>query len=352
MRQFISLRWVLLVGLALTQTVFALDESHAWNEFKKSFNRSYASESEEERRMNIFLDNLRYVESHNTKSTSSSFKQGLGPLSDLTTEEINRSRNGFRWAPQDDTQMPISELFQSMLAAFNESAIESRAWYENLLSRPSLDWRESGRVSKVKDQGSCGSCWSFATTGALESILASRGKATLLSEQNLVDCSRAYGNYGCSGGLMDAALRYVRDYGIMQSSDYAYTGKDESCKYDRSKVILRVRGSATLPHGNEALLRLALATMGPIPVAIDASARAFHNYKSGVYDDTECSSSSRALNHAVLLVGYGTDRNYGDYWIVKNSWGSKWGDSGYFKLARNRHNLCGIASYAVVPIPR
>lgn len=341
---------------------FSMGDDEAWLQYKVKFNKTYASEAEEMTRKQIFLDNKHYIESHNTLHALESlprkftFTQGFNHLSDMTTEEINQSLNGFRLPndferPEEELDSMLETILQSLNSSIHQDTSFSKAWYDRLAVPDSLDWRASGRVSKVKDQGKCGSCWSFATVGALESILAGRGKPVLLSEQNLVDCSRAYGNHGCNGGLMDLALRYVRDHGIMSAADYQYTAKDESCKYVRSKAVTRVRGSTILPRGSEVLLRIALALSGPIPVAIDAGARSFQSYESGVYNDRVCRSSNNALNHAVLLVGYGTDKVGGDYWIIKNSWGSKWGASGYVKLARNRGNLCGVASYAVLPIP-
>jgi len=370
---------VALVFVNFCFTSAILEDREAWVEFKSKYGKKYASETEEEHRMKVFIDNKNYIESHNTKSKAN-FIQGINPLSDLTTEEINSSRNGFRYKFTEGTL--ADGLLENLLLALNSSrqmsnssVSKDRAWFEDILTPSKLDWRKNGRVSKVKDQGSCGSCWSFATTGALESVLASRGKSVLLSEQNLIDCSGHYGNNGCNGGLMDAALRYVHDHGIMSSQDYQYTGKDETCKFVREKSVTQVRGSALLPRGNEILLRIALAMTGPIPIAIDASVRSFHSYKSGVYDDGACRHTENALNHAVLLVGYGTDKVGGEYWLVvstrnlrpennptlntdrtvyhsqKNSWGSKWADGGYIKIARNRGNLCGVASYAVLPIP-
>lgn len=333
--------------------VLASNEDEAWAQFKQEHQKNYSSPEEEARRRQIFLENKDYIDSHNIKQTQSSFKQGINPLSDLTPEEINASRNGFRL--KNVAVQPIDSLLETLLIALNDTfaGIDThpRPWYDDMMgTRQHLDWRERGRVSKVKDQGSCGSCWAFATTGALESILASRENYTLLSEQNLVDCSGSYGNHGCGGGLMDAALRYVRDNGIMSSAAYPYVAKDQECKFNKDKSIMRVRGSARLPSGNESLLQRVLSMTGPLPIAIDASARSFHSYKSGVYDDRICKNSMRDLNHAVLLVGYGTDRRGGDYWIIKNSWGNKWGDKGYMKLARNHQNQCGVANYAVVPI--
>lgn len=354
------------------------DDLEAWENFKLKYNKTYESPEEEAGRQRIFLENKRYIEAHNSRA-GESFTQGINPLSDLTTEEINRTRNGFRLyndtldqvQPQDPQSDLIDRLMRivnstlslqqqlqlngsttgnTIYLAPNSSNPLNRGWFEDLFSAAQVDWRASGRVSRVKDQGACGSCWAYSTIGALESILASQGREVLLSEQNLVDCSRKYGNHGCNGGLMVPALRYVRDFGIMKSTDYPYTGKDETCKFKSKQSVMSVRGAMILPRGNEALLRLALSVSGPLPVAIDAGPRSFHHYRAGVYNDPACRNTGSALNHAVLLVGYGTDRLGGDYWLLKNSWGLKWGENGYIKVARNRRNLCGIASYAVLPI--
>lgn len=343
--------------IGLEYVALGFDEEEAWKEFKSRYAKNYTRQEEAERKR-VFLDNKRYIDSYNTKSTGFNFSQGINSLSDLTTDEINNSRNGFRLGQDHSVHPNLDWLLETLVSVapnfqsdhLQKDPLAQKAWYENIFTPEKLDYRAKGRVSKVKDQGSCGSCWAFATTGALESVLASRNRATLLSEQNLIDCSGKYGNYGCSGGLMDAALSYVRDHGIMSSSEYQYTGKNGFCQFVPEKSIINVRGSATLPRGNEILLRMVLALTGPLPIAIDAGNRSFHSYKSGVYDDKSCMGTNDALNHAVLLVGYGTDDKGGDYWLIKNSWGNKWGDNGYIKIARNRGNLCGVASFAVLPI--
>lgn len=334
--------------------VLGVDDETAWNEFKSKYNKQYANQEEENDRKEVFLDNKRFIESHNTKSTNS-FTQDINPLSDMTAEEIVKTRCGFRFSnstqPPEDTK--LDGFLEALLHHVNESNPADkadRAWYESLLTPSKIDYRKNGGVSKVKDQGDCGSCWAFATAGALESYMARQNKSILLSEQNLVDCSGKYGNFGCNGGLMDQAFRYVRDYGIMAAREYPYTAREGICRFNRERSVVSVRGSITLPKGNEALLRLTLALTGPIPVAIDASSRSFHAYRTGVYDDAICRSERDELNHAVLLVGYGTDSGNRDYWLIKNSWGSRWGSAGYIKIARNKGNLCGVASYAVLPL--
>lgn len=214
-----------------------------------------------------------------------------------------------------------------------------------------LDWRSKGYVTPVKNQLSCGSCWSFSATGALEgALMKSSGKLVSLSEQNLVDCSRAYGNMGCNGGLMDDAFKYVMENGGLDTeASYPYEGQDLECRYNATNSAVKVKSYVDVIAGSEAALKKDCTNNGPISIAIDAGHRSFQFYSTGIYDEPECSSTQ--LDHGVLLVGYGREGYFGDkYWLVKNSWSEHWGLAGYIKMTKDKNNQCGVASSASYPI--
>lgn len=218
----------------------------------------------------------------------------------------------------------------------------------NITLPESVDWRQHGAVTEVKDQRLCGSCWSFASTGALEGqFFIKSGRLVSLSEQNLIDCSNA--NHGCHGGQTTKAFQYVRDNGISTEENYPYAAQKGFCSQDTTDSDLpAVQGFVSIPPGDERKLQEAIATVGPIAVSMDASHFSFHNYESGIYYEEACSSFFH--NHAVLIVGYGTDEHQQDYYIVKNTWGSSWGENGYFRISRNHRNHCGLATRANFPI--
>lgn len=178
--------------------------------------------------------------------------------------------------------------------------------------------------------GNCGSCWAFATTGTIEAQVYKKNKKLFkLSEQQLVECSGPYGNLGCRAGVIGFAYRYVKDNGIALNLRYPYRGTDSRpCAYTQNLRNATIAGYSWAPIRNEVVLKNVLFSVGPLAIGVDASLFTFQNYKSGIYDDVGCGDTMDKLNHAMMLVGYGTDENWGDYWLLKNSYGKSWGEYG------------------------
>lgn len=214
-----------------------------------------------------------------------------------------------------------------------------------------IDWRRRGAVSRVKFQGAnCSSCWAFVATGALEAQnFRKTGKLVPLSEQNLIDCSNAYGNRGCNYGWAYKAFDYIRDIGGIESEkNYPYVMKKGKCKFSLKRVAARSRSYVAIPNKNEKKLTEAIGTIGPVAAQIDSSPDTFQHYAGGIYYEPKCDEDK--TDHAVLIVGYGRDNKRKiDFYIVKNTWGPDWGEKGYIRMIRNRNNSCGIASFGFYP---
>nr|AAX51229.1 cathepsin S cysteine protease [Paralichthys olivaceus] len=302
-----------------------------WELWKKSHGKTYPNEVEDVRRRELWERNLMLITKHNLEASMGlqTYDLSMNHMGDLTTEEIMQSYA---------TLTPPADI-QRAPAPFVGSGADVPV---------SVDWRLQGCVTSVKMQGSCGSCWAFSAAGALEGQLAkTTGKLVDLSPQNLVDCSLKYGNKGCNGGFMDRAFQYVIDNkGIDSEASYPYRGQLQQCSYNPSYRAANCSRYSFLPEGDEGALKNALATIGPISVAIDATRPTFAFYRSGVYNDPTC---TQRVNHGVLAVGYGTESGQ-DYWLVKNSWGTSFGDKGYIRMSRNKNDQCGIALYCSYPI--
>ncbi|XP_075994395.1 cathepsin S-like isoform X1 [Genypterus blacodes] len=329
---FVSLLLVLLSVGALAAFDGALDLH--WGLWKKTHGKMYGTEVEELHRRGLWEKTLQFITVHNLEASMGlhSYELGMNHMGDLTQEEISQSLGMLR--PPTDLQREPSSFTGAAGAALPDT----------------VDWRKQGWVTAVKNQGSCGSCWAFSSAGALEGQLAkTTGKLVDLSPQNLVDCSSTpkYGNKGCNGGYMHQAFRYIIDnQGIDSDKSYPYVGQQQQCRYRSSSRAANCSRYSMLPRGDEAALKQAVATIGPISVAIDAEQRTFALYHSGVYDEPGC---SQLVNHAVLAVGYGT-LNGKDYWLVKNSWGKSFGKEGYILMSRNKGDQCGISKYGCYPI--
>ncbi|KAK6159507.1 hypothetical protein DH2020_006821 [Rehmannia glutinosa] len=310
-----------------------LNADHHFAIFKRKFGKSYATQEEHDHRFAVFKANLRRAWRHQKLDPSA--VHGVTQFSDLTPREFRRQFFGLNRRlrlPSDAHKAPILPT--------NDLPTD-------------FDWRDHGAVTPVKNQGSCGSCWSFSTTGALEGAnFLATGNLVSLSEQQLVDCDHECDpeekdscDSGCNGGLMNSAFEYtLKAGGLMREEDYPYTGTDRgACKFEKTKIAAKVSNFSVVSL-DEDQIAANLVKNGPLAVAINAVF--MQTYMKGVSCPYIC---SKRLDHGVLLVGYG-ESGYAPirlkekpYWIIKNSWGENWGENGYYKICRGR-NLCGVDS--------
>ncbi|UYV60934.1 CTSL [Cordylochernes scorpioides] len=331
------------------------DHDHHWERFKKTrnlfirfnfklwqgyFNFIYSQvlhgkhyhEEEDQVRKAIFEENLRYIVHHNLEFDLGmhSYYLGINKYADMSSDEFSKQMNG------------LVRSYEQKIDLYEPS--------EDMELPSSLDWRTKGYVTEVMDQGHCGSCWAFSATGALEGQhFRKTGKLVSLSKQNLVDCASSEGNSACEGGEMTKAYKYViKNNGIDTEESYPYKAENGTCHYNSSTIGATCKSYKAIAH-DEKNLQKALAAEGPISIGIDSSLISSQLYKGGIFNNPKCGNDPDSINHAVLLVGYGTENGI-DYWLVKNSWSITWGEKGYVRMSRNKNNQCGIATDASYPI--
>ena len=300
-----------------------------FQKFIKKYHKKYESVNEYLARYEVFKRNVMTT----FKESNESYKTGITKFSDLTYQEFAKT---------------YLNLNYDAMAMANFEPVSAKV---SNAAPSEFDWRDYGRVSPVKDQGSCGSCWAFTTVANLEGLYAAyKGVMRTFSEQMLVDCDTS--DSGCNGGLMQYAFTWLKkNGGIMYDFDYPYVGFKQTCKSDSSRYAdfyitgYQKLGSSwsTWSAVDEEEVKEFLYAVGPLAIALNADY--LSSYVSGVLDLSSSICPSSGINHAVTLVGYGYDSIYGlDYWIVKNSWGSNWGESGYFRIRRG-NGTCGINCY-------
>ena len=282
----------------------------------------------------VYEDNMVRIAEHNAKQLG--WTMGVNQFAHLTAEEFKGLYVTGGYTPRSPVFGPYNQV--------------QRNW----TAPASVDWRVQGAVTPVKNQGQCGSCWAFSTTGATEGAwFLKNGSLVSLSEQQLVDCAGSTGNQGCNGGLMDDAFQYIiNNKGITTEGNYPYTAQDGTCNSAKAKqVAAKVASFTDVTPNSEADLIAAIAQQ-PVAVAVEADQNSFQLYAGGVMTAT-CGAN---LDHGVLAVGYGKDATSGnEFWLVKNSWGGDWGEAGYIRLGRGKTynggaGQCGILSAASWPV--
>jgi len=329
------------VLLAVATGCLAVSEVNYRTEFQNfmtAYNKHYRP-AEMRARFTIFRTNFDYIQAWNNENNGVTL--GVNQFADLTNAEFNARYKGLNM-----TALAARTSQTSEPAPRNPTLTCPKS---TLLPNATCDWRAANAVTPIKNQGQCGSCWAFSTTGSTEGAHAlSKSQLVSLSEQNLVDCSQKEGNEGCNGGLMDYAFEYIiKNKGIDTEASYPYTAQDGKCKFAAAHVGATLSSYKDITKNSESALTAAITSVGPISVAIDASHNSFQFYRSGVYYEKACSSTQ--LDHGVLAIGIGAE-GASDFYLVKNSWGTSWGMSGFILMSRNKSNNCGIATAASYPI--
>ena len=302
------------IVFALFAIALSMNLRDDFSAFEARYGKNYLP-AERAFRAKVFELNMEWARKMNAEGHP--YTVGATPFADMTNQEFATSKMcGCMLKPT--MTKPATPIM--------EAALET------------VDWREKGAVTPVKDQASCGSCWSFSTTGTVEgAYFVHSGKLVSLSEQQLVDCATEpeYEARGCSGGWPWSVLGYVQKKGLCTEEDYPYHAKDEDCKDDKCEAAIHIKGYEEVEAMSGAALKAAVSK-APVSVAVEADSAVFQMYTGGIVDDSACGTS---LNHGVLAVGYGEN-----YWIVKNSWGASWGDKGYIKIAYKETGagICGI----------
>ena len=313
-----------LIALVASLTPQEKEDQKAFKKFQKfmkKYNKHYSSIQEYMARFNIFRQSLK-------QKKNGLYKKGITQFSDLTENEFRRK---------------YLNLNINILNTLQYTEVQHTISGE---APEAFNWVDQKALGAVKNQGSCGSCWAFSTVGNLEGLYYIKyGESKRFSEQQLVDCDDK--DAGCNGGLMENTFEWIKENGGVQlESDYPYKGRDQQCKQDKEKLVVKVDSFVKLDSVDEEVIKEYLYKTGPLAIALNANPLQY--YYGGIVDDDEKSCDPQGLNHGVVLVGYGSENGV-DYWIVRNSWGASWGEKGYFRMLRGK-GTCGINTYVTSAI--
>jgi len=305
---------------ALAVAVFiasAVANTVLFNDFKSTYNRKYDTPAQEQHARDCFASNLVKIDKLNAVKGNTAL-HGINVFTDLCEQDF-KAYHSLKFAPK---------ATYNYIPLYPEHVVRA-------VVNDSIDWRAKGAVTRVKDQGQCGSCWAFSAIGNMEGQnQIAHGQLLAFSEQEIVSCA-TNGNFGCNGGWMDNAFDWATSNGGIDSEeDYPYksgTGQTGVCdNTKKDKKVAHFNGHVDMPK-DEAQMAVWVGQNGPLSIAVDAM-QGWQTYRGGVLN----TCTGRQLDHGVLAVGFTAD-----YWIVKNSWGTGWGEQGYIRLARGS-NQCGL----------
>lgn len=373
-----------LVMIATIANVWGMYSRDTWEHFQsyvEEYNKTYSDTNETEYRYSIFRENIMNHEFHN-EHYSDVFTMGVNQFTDMKEEEfyeyVGKTRNirdnvSRRLTARHKHQRFLVYDHEKSISD-NESVFSPQAFLGFRTNIPTeWDWTVRGAVTPVKNQQHCGSCWAFASVGVLESLFYIETKKLFaFSEQFMVDCNTGLFaeelNHGCKGGSPENTYiygQYGLNSGVRYELTHPYLGVDGECNATGSSPLI-ITGTYMINPGDNVALKYAVYK-NPVVAELDASSPAFHHYSGGIITDIKfanrthpdmhyehCSSKQGHANHAVVIVGYGTQIMEGipvDYWLVRNSWGPTWGENGYFRIQRsskpNDPGVCGIANTGV-----
>ncbi|KAH8373300.1 hypothetical protein KR200_001435 [Drosophila serrata] len=339
MGSFRTLVLAVLTILHIVDLGAALVSDAEWAAYKSKYNKHYTFEDKHHRE--LYNKKVEAVQSHNLKYENGQvgYFMKLNEFSDTDQKVLYTYRSSMPPPVESENDLDVA-----LNGPLNYKS------YDEITG--GIDWRQYGYISPVGNQGTeCLSCWAFSTSGVLEAHLAKKsGRLVAMSQKHLVDCVPTPNN-GCYGGWVSVGFNYTRDHGIEPLESYpSYEPKTDNCRYISRSSKRGAKSYFTLKFGDEKELAEVVYNIGPVAISINHLYQEFEEYGGGVLNIKNCTTDRLSLTHSMLVVGFGTDPTRGDYWLIKNSQGTSWGEDGYLRLARNAGNMCGVASLAQYPI--